>query len=244
MAVVELAVVDEPPDLREQVGRAVNASRLVMRPEVRGPADLLVALGGASQALREGWTNRDGKVVGKDRSAASLSPLLWRLKFGRDNGAALEAAELLSARIRAGDQRFVARRVWPWPRNPASHRVEDQRRHLMAACVIREWCHETCSHCAGVGRQQVVRGHGTRKARRSKVAAMGRAAVPGTVLVRCNACQGTGRALVIAAERAQAIGVTLEVYRERWQRRFDRAEQELRRVVGRLDGPLKRRLRR
>lgn len=231
---------EDKPDLRELVGVAVNASVLVMRPEVRGPADMLVALGGAAQELRDGWVRADGKRVGADAPASSLAPLLWRLKFGRQATFA-EAAMLLAMRIAAGDERFLARKVWPWPRHPSHGAVEQQRRVVMAAQVISEWCNERCSYCGGVGKQQLVRarGAGGRKARRS-----GRAmAVLGAKLVTCAACGGSGRSRVVVADRARALGVTMEVYERRWSRRFVRCENELRRVVGRLDGPLKRLLR-
>lgn len=247
-----MSEVAERPDLQERVGSAVNASRLVMRTETVGAADVLAAMGGASQELRDGRLNESGKRVGKDSTAAELAPMLWRLKGGGQEELKVRAARLLSQRVAQSDERFrrteQSRREWLWPsaaRFAAEllRRTEDaQRRELMAHQVITEWIREVCPTCHGYGKRDVASGR-----RRGRLGGVARQARPagamlGKKLMHCDACNGTGRARVSDATRAHAMGMGLEEFRDRWSRRFERMERELHKVAGRLTRPLAKRL--
>lgn len=212
------------PDIREQIGIAVNASSLVMR-SAETSLERVAALGAAGLAVQLGADRRDLPIAAcrnepisqENTIVAELASVLWHIRYGAQHGAVPQAVALfatwLSWRSRYAklDQ---ARRITLLP--------------LLAERALHEWLSDRCVACGGSGRQERTRtGSWLRP-----LGSMQRNAVFRT----CRACHGSRRMLHGDRERACSLGLTNEQYAaEGW-------DAAVRGAVASLDHVLARRI--
>lgn len=60
----------------------------------------------------------------------------------------------------------------------------------------------------------------------------------------CLECKGSGRPRPTDTDRALALGISVDVYRRRWAKRFEDLAIELTGLVGSISRPLRRQLER
>lgn len=157
---------------------------------------------------------------GGQSAPRTLGGYLWRLKWGHDRAALKPAALLVAKQVakRAGARHWQGTgELW-------------QRFALQA---IDEWANERCAACHGRGRV-VNRVRGAQPFVVARNAAMR----------ICNRCRGTGQRRATALERAQALGVTLEVYEKHWPDRFAQLVTQLAEFEASLARPLQTQLER
>jgi hypothetical protein len=199
------------PGLGEQVGVAVNSSKLVLEAGHTGALDLIAGLGYASCALLAEAQDEP------DRIAAHLGPELWRAKYGYDHEAVIVCVVLFDRRLRC--------------RHPYFTEIERAEPGLVlrfSAQVLHEWLSDQCTSCGGSGVLELSgRGVLVRPSGRYRNAK----------LHKCGACRGAGRRQPREPERRKALSANdgrrvhhLE-YEDFWRRQFAIALTDLRRVA-------------
>jgi hypothetical protein len=206
------------PDLREQVGIAVNASKLVTTsgkkraggmesPETH--LDRVGALGMATLAVQLGAARAGVPVAAmrgvipkaEDVLAGELSALLWHIRYG-------------------GQHDFIPRAIRyfsEW----ITHRprfANFERRHLEALAVraMHEWLSDRCQACGGSGKLE-------RSRTGSWIRPRGSMQRNATFRV-CPACDGSRLAPIRHPERMKLLGLTREEYEAgRWPQHFKAA---------------------
>jgi hypothetical protein len=225
----------EKPDLREQIGVAMNASHLAEVPIAAfGAATLAIRLGvdrddvpiGAAPAtVRPVWPWPKSPDAPHDIAyiASELGALLWHARYGRQRNAEPRIAEL-----------YVE---WLMTRREFAYIMDlDVRRAMLeqfAARVLHEWLSDRCVNCGGSGRQErtrngiLIRPRGTMQRN--------------ATFAPCGACGGSGMAIPDKVARARALGIPLGWYddkRSPWPRRFELARIWLDVLARRLHRPL------
>lgn len=218
------AVADRKPDVREQVGRAVNSSHLVIRVRSEGDLDRVAALGAATLAVQLGADRRHAgsissaaaaqgsaspAVIAKDRLAGELGALLWHIRFGRQHGHVPMAITLFAH--------------WMMDRPQfAEVQPDDARRLLLAQfaqVALHEWLSDRCVACGGSGKLErtslgLIRPRGSMQ-RNARFAP-------------CRGCGGNGKARPNHKVRARAFGIAKNCYFDQhWPARFIMAERWL-----------------
>jgi len=225
---------DEKPDVREQVGVAVNSSSLVMRARGEGDLDRVAALGAATLSVQLGADRRHGGSIQaagiapansvtakRDRLAGELGSLLWHIRFGRQYQHAPTAVAL-----------FIE---WMLDRPQFSHIEPEHARALVlkpfAEMALHEWLSDRCVSCGGSGklertRSGLVRPRGSMQ-RNARFAP-------------CRACGGNGKAKPNHKVRARTFGIPTKWYFDQhWPARFIMADRWLSHALAaRLVGPL------
>lgn len=194
------------PDVREQVGTALNASTLVMSETRETHLDRVAALGAAALAVQLGADRRDLPIAAcRDQSVnqenivvAELASTLWHIRYGGQYGAVPQAVTLFAAWL-SGRGRFAT--------------FEEARLLVLlpklAARALHEWLSDRCVACGGSGKEERTRTGSWIKPRGS----MQRNAV----FRVCRGCHGSRRRLHSDRERARCLGVSNDVYAaERW----------------------------
>jgi hypothetical protein len=233
---------EKKPDLREQVGIAVNSSSLVIRARAETALDRVAALGAATLAVQLGADRRYGGSIvdaaaaaigtppaaaGRDRLAGELGAILWHIRFGKQEGQVPTAVAL-----------FIE---WMMDRPQfADTQPETARRLLLkrfAELALHEWLSDKCVACGGSGKLErtragLVRPRGTMQ-RNARFAP-------------CKGCGGNGKARPNHKVRARAFGIPKKWYFDQhWPARFILAERWLSHALAsRLLGPLTNQLER
>lgn len=221
-----MAAAAERPDIREQVGVAVNASSLVMRAEGGETSlDRVAGLGAAAAVVASGQDRSDDPLASaqadmrplkeKDAIEAELGPMLWHLRYGQQHGGLSKAIALFALWL--GGQ----------------HQMEDKRAHLVAfsARVLHEWLSDRCIACGGSGKLQRL-GNGNLVRPRGSMQR-------NAVYSACRACGGGGRAAVSHVERARGLGLDREHYdATNWPRAFNSAAAWIDNIARRIRRPL------
>lgn len=207
---------DELVTMRERIGMAANASAL--NPDLTAGISHTDVLGGMGAATHmRVFDEQLKRMVAKvtECGTAQVNPrrrlaaLLQEAKFGMDRKATRPAVLLFAQALR--QQRDY--RTW---------RVKgaDALVFRLAGVLVTEWLYDRCPQCGDAGR--VPSG----KAARNN----------STVL--CQVCKGRPRK-PDAAGRAQALGVSMEVYDKHWVRRFEDGGKLLRDIEASNIGPLR-----
>jgi uncharacterized protein YbaR (Trm112 family) len=232
---------DEKTGLRERIGAAVNAQDLSCIEGERGALDLVAALG-LTQINPGAQEHARTEVVEIDPNAR-LGALLIRIKAGRQYREGELAVELLVHWIREQPKFFGMRKIglrrarqkgpgllhgfvrqafaeWVWPVCPVCKGADWDGKRASDMITRRHLCPE----CRGGLRilARTERGKLYRKAcpRCSSLGFILRDELQGLRPKTCFACRGTGYRLIDDAERARALGVSLEIYARHWIRRF------------------------
>lgn len=223
---------EKKPDLREQIGAAVNASVLlatasVERAQQNETALLrIAAVGGASRLIAaNGDLPRSRDPDDRSHIEARLAPLLWRLKYGGDSTrqTALDAVQLFSTWV-AG--------TFGWQRSPGPALLL----RPFAARVIYEWLADRCAACGGSGLQELLHGGMVRRPRRF--------GDPRVRHIRCRVCNGTRHAGPDTSARADALEISVAEYKAQWVARFKSGRIWLDGIARRLNRPLRSQLER
>lgn len=234
------------PDLREQVGVAVNSTSLVLRARGEGDLDRVAALGAATLTVQLGVELRSGLTttvvaepfaaasITRNRVAAELGALLWHVRYGGQHGHLLCRGESSPGAIAL----FVG---WMMERPQFAAIEPELARKLLlqqfAPLAIHEWLSDRCIACGGSGKLERTRGGALIRPR----GAMQRNARFAT----CRGCGGNGRARPNHKMRARAMGVPLDWYFDQhWPARFILAFKWLTYLAGRLSRPLRAQLER
>ncbi len=200
------------PDLREQLGTAVNSSTLKLNGH-EGPLERIAALGMAILAVQLG-ADREGQPVAGSRAlvhgrapdrqnvvAGELAGLIWHIKYGRQETLVPRAIAL-----------FAEYMTW----RSRLAQVEPRFLAPFATQALHEWLSERCQACGGSGKLERTRSGAWVRPR----GAMQRNAV----FRECTACNGSRRAPPPHAERRRRLGLTAEQYEEQgWARHFNAA---------------------
>jgi hypothetical protein len=208
----EMRGTGERASLEEQVGIAINCS---------GPnaLDKVGALGFAGLELVAPlaiigggrWAAND-----RDKLAGQIAPLLVRAYAGADERSAREVVGLLPA--------------WFDHVESLAPVQGAELRSRFAGRLLWEVLHDRCPACRGTGLQAKA---GKRGRRVPTPFGSGR-------LVGCKACRGTKRSRVDIRHRAEALGISRDLYRAQgWTGLFAVAHRELRELRGRLHDPLR-----
>lgn len=222
------------PDLREQVGIAVNSSSLVMRARGEGDLDRVAGLGAAALAVQLG-ADRRGSIAAaagarvpdrpdaqRDRLAAELGLVLWHVRYGRQHEHLSRAVALFADYI-MGRPQF------------AEIEPPEARRLMLvpfAELAIHEWLSDRCISCGGSGKLERTRGGALVRPRGS----MQRNAR----FAPCRGCGGNGKARANHKTRVRALGIPKKWYfDQRWPGRFLMAFQWLDHIARRLSHPLR-----
>lgn len=217
------------PDIREQLGVAVNATNL--RTEARQPgaetAVLKVAALGAATLTVQLNADRDAVPLAANRErqldpkhvlAGELGSLLWHIRYGGQHGLVPRAIKLFTAWL---DYRGRFEQV------PDRARVLP----LFAARVMHEYLSDKCIACGGTGKLEMTR-TGTLIRPRG---AMQRNAV----FRPCKACGGNGHQAISETLRRKALSLTHQQYDEQgWARHFPAAQMWLKQCATRVRHPL------
>jgi hypothetical protein len=217
------------PDLREQIGVALNASTMVMREGVETSLDRVAALGAAGLAVQLGADRRDLPIAAcRDQPAneeniiaAELASVLWHIRYG--------------GQINAVPQAIILFATWLSARGRYS-KIDPLKRIVLmpklAACALHEWLSDRCVACCGSGKQERTNTGSWVKPRGS----MQRNAV----FRVCRVCHGSARRLHGDRERARSLGLSNEAYAaERWDAAVRGAVAHLARILtSRLRSPL------
>lgn len=157
--------------------------------------------------------------------ADPLGAALWRAKYKGDPRARRQAEALIARRIAQGGRWGLA--AAPRPKGlrgrRTSEELEDMPRPLierLAFRVLGEWLNDRCTACHG----------------RGTVGAWG-------AVMRCKRCSGSQREPAQHATRARDLGVTREVYHQRWQPVFERMLTRLEEIDHGVTGVLRGQLR-
>jgi len=223
------------PDIREQVGIAVNSSSLVMRVRSEGDLDRVAGLGAATLCVQLGADRRYGGSIveaaagaasnpvtmARDRLAGELGSLLWHVRYGRQHEHLQDAVDLFAE--------------WMMTRPQFAQIDPEAARRLMldlfAQMAIHEWLSDRCVACGGSGKLERTRGGALIRPRGS----MQRNAR----FAPCHGCGGNGKARPNHKARARAFGIPKQWYFEqRWPARFLMAFTWLTQIGGRLSHPL------
>ena len=198
---------DEVVTMRERIGMAANASAL--NPNLTAGISHTDVLGGLGAATHmRVFDDRLRRMVAKVTPVGTaqvnprrrLAALLQEAKYGMDRKAHRPAVMLFALAIR--HQREY--RDW---------KVKDGGALSIkfAAMLLTEWLYDRCPQCGDAGR--VPSGKAARN----------------TSTVLCQVCRGKPRKPE-AATRAQALGLTREIYEKHWIRRFDQGAQLLKAI--------------
>jgi len=224
------------PDLREQVGVAMNASYV---------NELLIGSFGAATLAVRLHVDRDDVPIG---AAPAMVTPCWVWPKSPINDApdiSYVAAELGAVlwHVRSGSQDSQVPRAtrlfvdWMMPRRQFAYipTLEARRAVLeqFAAQVIHEWLSDRCVECGGCGRQERTRTGVFIRPRGS----MQRNAT----YAPCTGCGGGGMARPNKVARARALGIPFSWYEDRgsaWPQRFALAHIWLHMLAGRLYRPL------
>lgn len=223
----------EKPDLRELVGRAVNASGLELHATQERALDRVAALGAAALAVRFGVDRDDLPIAAapalvygqaldpRDVLVGELAPLLWHIRFGYQYDQRPAGIRLFALWI--GYRPLFAEYAG------AAH---EKLRLSFAERVMHEWLSDRCPGCRGSKKQQ-------RSPTGQWIKPLG-AMQRNAVYRPCAVCNGSGRTPVSPPQRMKALGLTREQYdRGRWDQRFNAAIQWLNRLLPkRLQRPL------
>jgi hypothetical protein len=201
--------VNEParrPDLREQIGTAVNASSLAMRDEAETAIDRVAALGAAALAVTVGADRHDVAIGAcqdvafsqENALAGELASLLWHIRYGAQFDA-LPTAIVLFATWLSGRGKYA--------------KLEPERRMVLmpklATRAMHEWLSDRCVACGGSGKEERTRSGSWVKPKGS----MQRNAV----FRVCRVCHGSKRRIHGDRERATSLGLSkLEYESGRW----------------------------
>lgn len=132
----------------------------------------------------------------------TLGVLLWRIKYGGDQG---PEVFLAAAHILAGELRR---------KNFAKGKLGHTYVAVMQ-CALTEWLHDRCQAC-----------HGTAQTGRQK----DRVGRNHPALYTCGDCGGTGAYSPGAQQRAQALKMDVETFMKKWESRYDRVLAMLQKV--------------
>lgn len=210
------------PEIRELVGVACQASRLVIdakREET--PLLRIAAMGAAARQIARNVDAPTSKPASaRDAIEARLAPLLWRIKYGRDGSQArvLEAVMLFSVWM-------YGTRTWRESPPPAD------LAQRFAVRVLHEWLHDRCPACGGTGLQELRQNGVTRKPQRFNDRSVRH--------VQCRICSGSTLKRPSSGERAKTLDLPLDEIRSTWDVRLDRAAASLRAIARRLKRPLR-----
>lgn len=221
-----MAAVAEKPEIREQVGVALNSSRLVSRPEGGETAlDRIGALGMAAALVATGQDRHDDPLVSSvmDQSPidarnvieGELAPILWHLRYAQQYDSLPRAIHLFSSWMNIGD------------------RMADKAPQLraFAARILHEWLSDRCVNCGGSGRMQRL-GNGQVVKTRGSMAR-------NTVFVGCGKCHGRGKAVYSHVERAHSLGLSLKDFDgANWSKSFNLAGAWIDNIARRIRRPL------
>jgi hypothetical protein len=221
------------PDIREQVGVAVNASRLEIAVGSERALDRVAALGAAALAVSYGADLERLPVAAcrqrvygapadvRDQLAAELGQLLWHIRYGAQHGNIFQAVRLYA--------RWLKHRRMFEAFTEEAHTLVLER---FAARVLHEWLSDRCIACGGSGKKERSRNGQWIKPRGS----MQRDAT----FRPCDACHGSGRARPSHSERARWLEIPYRWYEsERWPQRFNTALTWLRfQITHRMKRPL------
>lgn len=206
------------PDLREQLGVAMNASALAMqRSNQETPLTRIAALGAAALTVQLSADVENVPIGGsrsvvygapldeRDVLVAELAPLLWHIRYGGQTGGIPRAIELFA--------KWITYRSLFAKHAGLEHEV---LRLAFSSRCMHEWLSDKCGYCGGSRKQERSRSGQWLRPRGS----MQRNAT----FRPCTACSGSGRAAIRHPERMKVLGLTREQYEEqRWQQRFNAA---------------------
>lgn len=188
----------EPLCIRETLAIAANAHNL--NPQGRA-VEVLGALGAAAHnryfddAKQHTQARLTAAGTAEINPAKRLASLLQRAKAGVDH-AAIRPAIILFAHELNHQRDCQQWRI----RNGAAMVLRFAER------VVLEWLRDRCAQCGGAGRVPV-----------------GKIGQRNTLTQCCGLCGGSGAARISHPARAQAIGVTHQIYDRHWTERFIRA---------------------
>lgn len=211
------------PEIREQIGVAVNASRLVLENHETA-VDRVAALGAATRCVQLGADRVDLPIaavedqhVEQDYLAGDLGALLWRIRYGQQYELVGQAIELLCRWI--GHRRmFAESEEATWILEP------------FAVRLVHEWLSDKCRRCGGTGLLE-------RSGNGGLIMARGRAR--NAAFATCDHCQGTKRAQPSDTERCKALGMPRHWYfKLGWPRRFSTGRAWLDQLSRRISRPL------
>lgn len=204
------------PDIREQIGVAVNTSALTFAQDGHERAlDRVAALGAASLAVQTGADLENVPIAGsvsevygapielRDQLASELGPMLWHIRFGSQDDLIPKAVLLLARWLRL-------RPLFSAPE------IDAQRLARFATRVLHEWLSDRCIPCGGSGKLERTRSGVWIRPRGS----MQRNAVFGV----CTTCKGTRHARPSHGDRARWLILPISEYDNgRWRQRFSAA---------------------
>jgi len=203
------------PDLREQLGIAMNSSTLALqRSNQETPLTRIAAMGAAALAVKLGADVQNVPIAGtkamvygkpldeRDVIVAELAPTLWHIRYGGQVNAVPRAIELFT-------QWLGTKRIFDEYTKPGQEALLG----AFTARVMHEWLSDKCTHCGG-----------SRKQERSKTGQWikPRGSMQRNATYRpCTACSGSGRSAIRHPERTKVLGLTREQYElQHWPHRF------------------------
>ena len=187
-----------------------------------GETDILGAMGAASLLM---VTNAAGDRVAKQTEIGTaeihpnrrLASLIERAKYAKDRHSERPAALLFAACL-------GKKRAWC---NRFKVKSGSDMLFKFAGLVVTEFIYDKCAQCCGGG-----------------FVALGKPGARNVLTTLCAVCQGNGLPRIDHKARAQALGVSGEVYEKHWRERFAEAKGWLVEIEASYMTPLQSQLRR